>query len=72
VAGSYEHTNEPSDSVICWEHLEQLGNWMLLKDSSIEFVHSPISTENKQRLMLHEPRQLQIQPEITAALVPTV
>jgi hypothetical protein len=32
VEGSCEHGNEPSGSIKCWEFLEWLYNWQLLKD----------------------------------------
>jgi hypothetical protein len=31
VEGSCEHGNEPSGSIKCWEILEWLHNWRLLK-----------------------------------------
>jgi hypothetical protein len=31
VEGSCEHGNEPSGSIKCWEVLERLYNWQLLK-----------------------------------------
>jgi hypothetical protein len=31
VAGFYEHGNEPSGSIKCWEFLEWLSDWWLLK-----------------------------------------
>jgi hypothetical protein len=34
VEGSGEHGNEPSGSIKCWEVLEQLHNWRLLKKGS--------------------------------------
>jgi hypothetical protein len=34
VERSCEHGNEPSDSIKCWEVLEQLHNWKLLKKGS--------------------------------------
>jgi hypothetical protein len=34
VEGSYEHGNEPSGSLKCWEVLEWLHNWQLLKKGS--------------------------------------
>jgi hypothetical protein len=34
VEGSGEHGNEPSGSIKCWEVLEQLHNWWLLKKGS--------------------------------------
>jgi hypothetical protein len=34
VEGSYEHGNEPSGSLKCWEVLEQLRNWQLVKKGS--------------------------------------
>jgi hypothetical protein len=30
VEGSCEHSNEPSDSIKCWEVLEGMHNWRLL------------------------------------------
>jgi hypothetical protein len=35
VAGSCEHDNKPSGSIKCWEILEELSNWWLLKKDSI-------------------------------------
>jgi hypothetical protein len=32
--GCCEHGNEPSGSIKCWEILEQLRNWRLLKKDS--------------------------------------
>jgi hypothetical protein len=34
VEGSCEHGNEPSGSIKCWEVLEWLHNWQLLKKGS--------------------------------------
>jgi hypothetical protein len=34
VGGSCEHGNEPSGSIKCWEVLEWLHNWWLLKKGS--------------------------------------
>jgi hypothetical protein len=34
VEGSYEHGNEPSGSLKCWEYIEKLHNWWLLKKGS--------------------------------------
>jgi hypothetical protein len=34
VEGSCEHGNEPSGSLKCWEILEYLENWRLLKKGS--------------------------------------
>jgi hypothetical protein len=34
VEGSCEHGNEPSNSIKCWDVLEQLHNWRLLKKAS--------------------------------------
>jgi hypothetical protein len=34
MEGSYEHGNEPSDSIICLEVLESLHNWRHLKKGS--------------------------------------
>jgi hypothetical protein len=34
VQGSCEHGNEPSGSLKCWENLEYLRNWRLLKKGS--------------------------------------
>jgi hypothetical protein len=34
VEGSCEHGNEPSGSINCWEVLEWLHNWRLLKKGS--------------------------------------
>jgi hypothetical protein len=36
-AGSYEHGNEPSGSMKCWEILEQLDDWKLLEKDSVLF-----------------------------------
>jgi hypothetical protein len=35
VEGSCEHSNEPSGSIKCWEILEWLHNWWLLKKGSV-------------------------------------
>jgi hypothetical protein len=34
VEGSCEHGDEPSDSLKCWEVLEWLHNWQLLRNGS--------------------------------------
>jgi hypothetical protein len=34
MKGSCEHGNEPSGSIKCWEVLEWLHNWQLLKKGS--------------------------------------
>jgi hypothetical protein len=34
VEGPYEHGDEPSGSIKCWEILEWLRNWRLLKKGS--------------------------------------
>jgi hypothetical protein len=39
VDGSCEHSNEPSGSIKCWEILEQLHNWQLLKEGSAPLVN---------------------------------
>jgi hypothetical protein len=33
--GSCEHDNEPSGFIKCWEVLEWLHNWQLLKEGSV-------------------------------------
>jgi hypothetical protein len=38
VEGCCEHGNEPSGSIKCWEVLEWLHNWRLLKKSSAPWV----------------------------------
>jgi hypothetical protein len=38
VEGSCEHGNEPSDSIKCWEILEWLHNWHLLKKGSSPWI----------------------------------
>jgi hypothetical protein len=38
VEGSCEHGNEPSGSIKCWEVLEWLHNWWLLKKGSVPRV----------------------------------
>jgi hypothetical protein len=40
VAGSFEHCNEPSDSIKCCKMLKQLRKWPLLKEwlGSMELV----------------------------------
>jgi hypothetical protein len=73
MAGSYEHGNEPSDSIKCWEILEQLSNWWLFRKDSAP--RSSYIVQYQQRIsswLLHEPQKLQIHPEIMAALVPAV
>jgi hypothetical protein len=35
VEGSCQHRNEPSGSIKCWEFLEQLHIWRLLKKNSV-------------------------------------
>jgi hypothetical protein len=32
MEGSCEHDNEPSGSIKCWEIVEYLHNWWLLKE----------------------------------------
>jgi hypothetical protein len=34
VKGSFEHGNEPSGSLKCWEVLEWMHNWQLLRKGS--------------------------------------
>jgi hypothetical protein len=34
VEGSFEHDNEPSGSINCWETLEWLSDWRILKKDS--------------------------------------
>jgi hypothetical protein len=34
LGGLFEHGKEPSGSIKCWEVLELLHNWRLLKDSA--------------------------------------
>jgi hypothetical protein len=34
MAGSCEHGNETSGSIKCWEVIESLHNWQLLKKGS--------------------------------------
>jgi hypothetical protein len=34
MEGSFEHGNEPSGSIKCWEELEWLHSWRLLKKGS--------------------------------------
>jgi hypothetical protein len=34
VVGTYEHGNEPSGSIKCWELPEQVHNWRLLRKGS--------------------------------------
>jgi hypothetical protein len=43
VEGSCEHGNEPSGSIKCWEILEWLHNWRLLKKGSAPRVSLLIS-----------------------------
>jgi hypothetical protein len=38
VESSCEHGNEPSGSLKCWEVLEWLHNWRLLKKASAPYV----------------------------------
>jgi hypothetical protein len=38
VEGFCEHGNEPSDSIKCWEVLERLQNWGLLRKGSAPCV----------------------------------
>jgi hypothetical protein len=38
VEGSCEHGIEPSGSIKCWEVLERLHNWQLLKEVSAPWV----------------------------------
>jgi hypothetical protein len=37
VEGACEHGNEPSGSIKCWEILEYLRNWRLLKEGSAQW-----------------------------------
>jgi hypothetical protein len=38
VQGSFEHDNESSGSIKCWEFLEYLHNWRLLKEAQLHAV----------------------------------
>jgi hypothetical protein len=42
VEGSCEHGNEPSGSIKCWEVLEWLHNWQLLKKGSALWVSNVV------------------------------
>jgi hypothetical protein len=44
VEGSCEHGNEPSGSIKCWEFLEWLHNWQLLKKGSAPWVSEWVRT----------------------------
>jgi hypothetical protein len=35
VEGTCKHGNEPSGSIKCWDILEGLRNWRLLKEASV-------------------------------------
>jgi hypothetical protein len=37
VEGFYEYGNGPSSSIKCWEILEELSDWRLLKKGSAHF-----------------------------------
>jgi hypothetical protein len=45
VDGSCEHGNEPSGSIKCWEVLDWLRNWSLLKKGSVQCVSGLQSTK---------------------------
>jgi hypothetical protein len=38
VEPSYDHGNEPSGSIKCWEVLEYLHNWRFLKKFSVRII----------------------------------
>jgi hypothetical protein len=40
VVSSYEHGNEHSDSIKCWEILEYLNGWRPLKEDSISWSYT--------------------------------
>jgi hypothetical protein len=46
VEGSCEHGNEPSGSIKCWEVLEWLHNWQLLKKGSLSKANKQSRTCN--------------------------
>jgi hypothetical protein len=56
VEGSCEHGNEPLGSIKCWEILEQLSDWKLLKKglSSMELVHEVCKSIYKDNSILVE------------------
>jgi hypothetical protein len=45
VDGSCEHGNEPSGFIKCWEVLEQLHNWRLLKEGSAPRVSDTVTSD---------------------------
>jgi hypothetical protein len=55
VEGSCEHGNEPSGSIKCWEVLEQLHNWRVLKKGSAlwSLLVSPLLSVASRRSMEH-------------------
>jgi hypothetical protein len=42
VEGSCEHGNEPSGTIECWEILEYVHNWRLLKKGSSPWSYSRV------------------------------
>jgi hypothetical protein len=52
VEGSCEHGIEPSGSIKCWEVLEWLHNWRLLKKGSAAEV-STIRVQRSAKLHIH-------------------
>jgi hypothetical protein len=68
VEGSCEHDNEPTGSIKCWEVLEKLHNWQLLKKGSAprvsnsEIVHDIMRTTHRHRT--HGRKDQDISPKI--------
>jgi hypothetical protein len=59
VEGSCEHGNEPSVSIKCWEVLEWLHNWRLLKKGSAAW-------ESDNRALLQKQTRTQLTEELPA------
>jgi hypothetical protein len=52
VEGSCEHANESSGPIKCWEILEQLRDWQLLRMTLLHGVSSVLSNNQKKVAVL--------------------
>jgi hypothetical protein len=68
VAGSYEHGNETSDFIKCWQSHEQLSNSWILKGSAVWSSYIVQYPQRTCSYLLCEPQQFWIQNEIMAVL----
>jgi hypothetical protein len=66
VVGSCEHGSEPTGSIKCWEVLEWLHNWQLLKKGSSPWVSEWVSTFEH---TINRPRYGGIQYAVAVALL---